>query len=207
MDAESRVALPAFSLELTLVLLFCASDPAMNELKSRAPLVSAAELDALLRGRHGDRTRTVDVFLPLRLWILLIFVSIAAVRLLFFTEDVAALFAKNHDAAADLAPYLYFRGWYLVVVTLIGVWSYTRSWYTGLVFGGLLLSSSVNFLFDAFSVYSFILTHPTPGSTAMLLIRVLLVILGVQCFRASGRLPEPKDRWNPLLFLKKPALH
>lgn len=179
----------------------------MNDLKRRAPLVSADELDALLRGRLGDRSETVDVFLPLRVWILLISVCIVTTRLLFFTDEVAAMYSKDQEAAAALAPYLYFRGWYLVVVSLICVWSYSRSWYTGLVFGGLLLSSSVNFLFDAFSVYSFILTHPTPESTAMVLIRVALMILGVQCFRSAGRLPQAKDRWNPLLFRRKPLVN
>jgi hypothetical protein len=143
--------------------------------------------------------------MPLRVWILLCAVSVVAVRLLFFTDDVAAVFAKTPEAAEALAPYLYFRGWWLVVVSLVGAWSYARSWYPGLVFGALLLSSSVNFLFDAFSVYAFILTHPSPGSTGMLLIRGILMIIGYQCFRRAGRIPAPSDRWNPLLFLKKTA--
>ena len=174
-------------------------------MKENNPLVSAAELEALLSGVGTDRATKVDVYFPMRMYFLVFVIGSWIIRLLFFTDGIAAQLTHSAETAAKLIPYLYFRGWFLVVVLFLGIYSYHNNWYPALVGGGFLLSSTVNFLFDSFSVYAEALSNPSGKVTLFLLLRFFAMYLVFLHFRNAGRLPPKHERWNLLLAWKKPT--
>jgi hypothetical protein len=173
--------------------------------KNSTPLVSADELEALLSGAGTERTSKVDVYFPLRMFFLSLIIGSWIIRLLFFTDGLAAQLTQSAETAAKLIPYLYFRGWFLVVILCVGLYSYNNNWYPALVGGGLLLSSTVNFLFDGFSVYAEALGNPSGKVTFFLLLRFFAMYLLFLQFRNAARIPLKHERWNLLLAWKKPA--
>jgi hypothetical protein len=174
-------------------------------MKEYKPLISADELEALLSGKGTERASSVDVYFPLRMYFLVFVIGSWIIRLLFFTDGVAAQLTQSAEAAAKLVPFLYFRGWFLAVILCVGIYSYHNNWYPGLVGGGFLLSSSINFLFDGFTVYAQVLGNPSIKVTLLLLLRfVAMYVLFLQ-FRNAGRVPPKHERWNLLLAWKKPT--
>jgi integral membrane sensor domain MASE1 len=98
-----------------------------------------------------------------------------------------------------LERFLYFRGWFLLVVLGIGIYSYLRGWYTAIVFSAFLLLGLVNLLFDLFTVYPEKLANPTPTFTVLMALRLLAVWCVYLTVRNASRLPDVKDRANILL--------
>jgi hypothetical protein len=175
-------------------------------MNDRQSVVSADELEALLSGAGTARTATIDVWYPLRTVIILLVIVSWIVRLLFFTDQLALTLANGVGDGKQLVPYLYFRGWFLFLICALGVFSYTRGWYPAIVYGGLLLSTTVNFLFDGFTVYAQVLASPAPKITFFLFFRVFALYLLYLHFRNAGRLPPPHERWNIFLPWKKSAV-
>lgn len=173
-------------------------------MKENRPLVSADELEALLSGTASGRASKVDVYFPLRMYFLVLVIGSWVVRLLFFTDEVSVQLTQSAEAAAKLVPYLYFRGWFLVLILCLGIYSYTHNWYPALVSGGLFLSATVNFLFDGFTVYAEALAHPSGKVTFFLLLRFLTMAVIFLQMRNAGRIPPKHERWNLLLAWKKP---
>ena len=168
------------------------------------PLVSAQELEALIEGWGTSKTRRVDRYYPLRSWFLILVVSIHGLWLLFFPERVASLLAIDPSIIEHLTGYLYFRGWYMLII-LGFILTYVRGWYVGIVFSALALLGVVNLMLDLFSLYPYRLSHPTAQFTVLMAIR----LLGLACVflnaRNAGRLPERKDRLNLFLFRRSPT--
>ncbi len=171
----------------------------------KSSLVSADELEALLSGVGTERAASVDVYFPLRSFFLLLLVGSWIIRLLFFTDSLAAQLTQSAEAAARLTPYLYFRGWFLVLILSVAFYAYHNNWYPALVYGGFFFSAAVNFLFDGFTVYTQVLSYPAPLSTFFLMLRFFAMYMVFQHFRNAGRIPPKHDRWNLLLPWKKPA--
>lgn len=171
-------------------------------MKENKPLVSAAELEALIQDWGAAPHRSVDKFFPLRFWFVFMLTVFYALRLLFAPEAMAAKLSAEPVEIARLSNFLYFRGWFVTVAVFIGTYAYFKNWYFGIVFFCVLLVGSVNFVFDLFNVYAEQLAQPTPLLTLMLLMRIMVLGLIYVSVKNASRMPEGKDRINILLPFK-----
>ena len=164
-----------------------------------APLVSAAELEALIANLGADSDASTDTWTPLRFWYLGLLVAGYVVALLLAPHLLAQNLSTDPQEVIRLARFLYFRGWFLFVVFGMGAYSYLRGWYTAIVFSSFLLLGLVNLLFDLFTVYPEKLANPTPSFTVLMVLRLLAVWCVYLTVRNASRLPDVKDRANILL--------
>ena len=171
--------------------------------KDEKPLVSIAELDALIGGWGSTAGQSVDKFYPLRFWYLLAIACGYAASLLFAPEFMAKTLSKEPVEIIRLSKFLYFRGWFLVVMIALGVYAYYKNWYLGIVFSIMLLLGGVNFVFDLFNVYAERLAQPTPRFTLMLLLRVAALWCVYMSIKNVSRIPAFEDRFNLLLPFKR----
>ena len=167
-----------------------------------APLVSAAELEALIANLGADSDAPTDTWTPLRFWYLGALVAVYVVALLMAPHLLAKNLSTDPQEVIRLERFLYFRGWFLFIVLGIGLYSYLRGWYTAIVFSAFLLVGVVNLLFDLFTVYPEKLANPTPSFTVLMVLRLLALWSVYLTVRNASRLPDVKDRANILLPFK-----
>lgn len=173
-------------------------------MKENKPLVSVQELEALMGG-WGESLgpASVDKFFPLRMYILLFFCLCAITVLLFFTDSVAADLSNSIEKANDFKAYIYFRGWFILVLTLVVFNAYRSGQYVAIIFGVILIIASMNFISDLFIVYADRLKNITPYFTLMLLGRLIalwFLFLGIKNVK---RLPEKGQRFDILLPFRR----
>lgn len=171
------------------------------------PLVSAAELDALILEWGYNPNQSIDRFFPVRFWYLAALAFLNSMWLLFFTDDIAKLMTSDPTELVRMGRFLYFRGWFLMGVWAMGVYSYLRNWYTGIVFSSMFMVGCVNFVFDLFNIYAEALANPTPRITLMLIVRIVGLWFVYITVKNSSRMPDVKDRMNILLPFKKDIRH
>lgn len=167
------------------------------------PLVSAAELEALIQDWGALAHPKVDRFFPLRFWFLLAIAALYAGWLLFAPDFLPRTLSKDPTEIARLGNFLYFRGWFLVLMITLGVYAYYKNWYLGLIFSAMLLVGSVNFVFDLFNVYAERLSQPTPRLTLMMLLRLTALWFLYLSVKNISRLPAGLDRFNLLLPFRR----
>lgn len=102
-----------------------------------------------------------------------------------------------------MGRFLYFRGWFIIVILIFGLYAYFKNWYPAIVFGALFLIACVNFVFDLFNVYANVIAHPTPRTTLMLIIRLIALWFVYLNVKNASRLPDVKDRINVMLIFRK----
>ena len=85
------------------------------------PLVTAAELEALIQDWGAVSPTVVDPFFPLRFWFLLGIATFYAGWLLFAPDFLAHTLSKDPSEITRLNNFLYFRGWFLTVMIVLGV--------------------------------------------------------------------------------------
>lgn len=168
-------------------------------------LVSAAELEALMRDWGAAPNQTVDKFFPLRFWYLVTIGVFYFFWLLFFTNTAVHLMSADPVEMARMGRFLYFRGWFILLILIIGLYAYFKNWYPAIVFGSLFLVACVNFVFDFFNVYANVIANPTPRTTFMFILRLIALWFVYLNIKNSGRLPDIKDRMNLLLPFRKSA--
>ncbi len=159
-------------------------------------LISPEEMQALM---GEDRRGRVDVYFPLRVWYLIGTCSIYALGLIFSSHHMARLLASDLSLVDRLDAYLLFRGWFVVLATVFGLWAYARNWKTKPVFSGLFLISLVNLTSDLFIVYPERLAHPTWSFALLFAMRLLAIVALFYCAKNARRLPAPEQRFNLLL--------
>lgn len=167
------------------------------------PLVTAAELEALIQDWGAQPHPSVDRFFPLRFWYLCGIALLYAGWLLFASDVLAQTLSKDPTEIARLSNFLYFRGWFLAVMVVLGVYAYYKNWYLGLIFSAMLLVGSVNFVFDLFNVYAERLSQPTPRLTLMMILRLTALWFMYLSVKNISRLPPGLDRFNLLLPFKR----
>lgn len=168
------------------------------------PLVSAAELDALIMSWGENPTAPpIDKYFPLRFWFLILVPFSYSMWLLFFTENVAMRMTSDPSEIIRMSRFLYFRGWFILIAIIVGLYSYINNWYLGITFLSMFLVGCVNFTFDLFNIYAEVLNNPSPRITAMFTLRIIGVWFIFLTFKNSSRIPELKDRFNPLLPFRK----
>ncbi|MBD8051464.1 hypothetical protein [Limnohabitans radicicola] len=164
-----------------------------------APLVSAAELEALIAKLGADAEAPIDTWTPLRFWYLGLIVASYVVALLLAPQVLANHLSTDPQEVIRLERFLYFRGWFLFIVLGLGLYSYLRGWYTAIVFSAFLVLGVVNLMFDLFTVYPEKLANPTPLFTVLMVLRLLALWSVYLTVRNVSRLPDVKDRANILL--------
>ena len=96
------------------------------------PLVSAEELDALIKG-WGPVRHSVDRFFPVRFWVLITIAAIYTYLTLFDANQMAARVAHDPAETNRIANYLYFRGWFLLGAAAVLIYAYVKNWYLGIL--------------------------------------------------------------------------
>lgn len=172
-----------------------------NERKN--PLVTAVELEALIRDWGAQPGTSVDRFFPFRFWYLLLITAGYGLWLLFSADTIALALSSHPTDISRLTKFLYFRGWFIAVILSIGGYSYFKNWYPAIVFSAIFLVGCVNFAFDLFNVYAEILAKPTPKTTLMLFLRIIALWFLFLSVRNASRLPDLKDRLNIFLPFKR----
>lgn len=172
-------------------------------MKQDKPIVSAAELDALIQGWGSMSNQSVDRFFPLRFWFVTLITVFYCVYLLFWTDAVAQRMTSDPAEVVRMGRFLYFRGWFLLVVIVLGLYAYLRNWYTAIVFSALFLLGCVNLVFDMFNVYAEVIARPTPRVTIMLMLRLTALWFIYLSVKNVSRMPDVKDRMNVLLIFKR----
>jgi len=172
-------------------------------MKKTNSLVSAAELDALIQGWGASPSQSVDRFFPLRFWYLLLIAFFYCIYLLFWTDSVVQRMTSEPAEMVRMGRFLYFRGWFLLIMIMLGLYAYLRSWYPAIVLSGLLLMGCVNFVFDLFNVYAEVIARPTPRVTVLLMLRLTALWFLYLSIKNSSRMPDLKDRMNLWLMFKR----
>lgn len=167
------------------------------------PIVSAAEFEALVQDWGREPYLDVDKFAPIRFWFLFALIFITAGWLLFNSNTIAQSLATDPQAVKKLQIFLYFRGWFLIVVLTIGSYAYLRNWFPSITFSIALLVSLTNLVSDIFTVYPERLANPTPFFTFLLLLRITGIWFLYLMVKNSSRFPRGRDRWNIFLPFKK----
>jgi len=167
------------------------------------PLVSAAELEALIQDWGAGPNKLVDKFYPLRCGYIFALTFFYCIWLLFWTDSAVHRMTSDPAEMVRIGRFLYFRGWFIAVIMMVGLYAYLANWYPAIVFGGLLLVTCVNFVFDLFNVYAEVIAHPTPRTTLMLILRLIALWFVYLNVKNSSRFPDTKDRMNVLLMFRK----
>ncbi|MEY2621103.1 MAG: hypothetical protein RIT26_923 [Pseudomonadota bacterium] len=167
--------------------------------KSHETLISPDEWQALM----GQSQRgLVDVYYPLRVWFLIGTCFMYSVALILSSHHLAHLLASDHSLIDRLGLYLLFRGWFVVVATIFGLWAYAKAWHAQPIFWGLFLISLVNLFSDLFIVYPERLSHPTWGFVTLFIWRLLAIVALFFCAKNVHRLPSAAQRFNLFLPLR-----
>ena len=169
------------------------------------PLVSAEELDALIKG-WGPVRHSVDRFFPVRFWVLITIAAIYTYLTLFDANQMAARVAHDPAEINRVANYLYFRGWFLLGAAAVLIYAYVKNWYLGILSLCTFIVGVANLVSDIFNIYWEALPSPTPAFTVMLLVRVAALWLVFINLRNASSLPEGMDRFNILLPFRKSSL-
>ncbi len=161
-----------------------------------SPLVTAAELEALIARSGPANADPVDRFYPLRVWFLILMTSGYALVLLLFPYTIAG-WIPQENLQPQMTRYFYLRGWGQLLALVLGLYAYLRSWYPGLIFGGMGLVAFSMLLVDLVIVYPPFLARPTPMFTILFALR----ILGIACLFLNmlncQRLPPAGQRLHP----------
>lgn len=170
---------------------------------TNTPLLSVAELEALIQAWSGKPNQSVDKLFPIKFWFVISVAAGYCVWLLFAPDKVALMMATEPVEIARLSRFLYFRGWFLLVMIILSLYVYSQDKFIAIYSSSCLMLSSLNLVFDLFNVYGANLSRPTPELTVLLIIRVAAVAMMYSIVRHSGRVPEVKDRFNVGLPFKR----
>ena len=167
------------------------------------PRITNDELDALAFNSVSNNPITIDKWAPLRFWLAFVVMAAFAIWLLTSPVEIASTLTKIPAEEIKLSAYLYFRGWFLVSAITLGAYAYIKNWHTGLVLGGLTALSVVNTMFDMLTIFPDLLAKRSPFFTAIVVIRVSVMLLVISLVTNRHRLPTERDRLNLLLPFKK----
>lgn len=126
------------------------------------PLVTAAELEALIHNWGASPNKSIDKFYPARLIFNFVVMALAAFWLLIDSENIARTLSVDADNIERIKNYLYFRGWFVLGILTLGCYAYFQSWYPAIVFSCCLLIGAMNLVSDLFTIYPERLANPTP---------------------------------------------
>jgi len=167
------------------------------------PLVTVAELEALIHNWGASPGKPVDRFYALRLAINFVVMVLAATWLLMDPESIARTLSTDADNMVRIKSYLYFRGWFVFGILGVGCYAYFKNWYPAIVFSCCLLIGAMNLISDLFTIYPERLANPTPFFTSFLLIRIVLLWVMYMSVKNASRMPSGIDKINFFLPFKR----
>lgn len=172
------------------------------------PIVSAAELEALISGWGRQGTDDVDRFYPLRMAFLFLAVTGFAMVLLLLPSEVARQVATPGSGLSleRATRFFYVRGWVQLLTVLLGLYAYFRAWYPGLVFGALGLTAGVLLVVDLLIIYPPFADGPSVVFTGVIALRLLAVACLFLNMLNGLRLPQGRQRLDLLLFLRRQSV-
>lgn len=170
---------------------------------SRKPIISAAELEALIQDWGSTSDRAVDKFYTLRLAFNVIVMGTAAIWLLMDPIGIARTLSNSPEEIDRISSYLYFRGWFMSGLLFIGFYAYFKNWYPTILFCCSLLLGAMNLVSDLFTIYPDQLAKPSAGFTLILMVRLALLWVMFMSIKNASRMPDLRDRINPFLFLNR----
>ena len=170
---------------------------------TNTPLLSVAELEALIQVWGGKPNQSFDKMFPIKFWFVMSVATGYCVWLLFSPDRVAMMMATEPAEIARLSRFLYFRGWFLLIMIISAIYFYSKDKYIAIYSSFCFMLGSMNLVFDLFNVYGANLSRPTPELTILLIIRVAALCTMYSIVRHSGRVPEVKDRFNVFLPFRR----
>jgi len=176
-------------------------------MKEQKPLVSAAELEALIQNWGSSPDKSIDKFYIVRLAFNVSVMLCGAFWLLMDPLGIAQTLSSDPENIERVVSYLYFRGWFILGILILGFYSYFKNWYPAIVFCCCLLLGAMNLVSDLFTLYPERLTKPTPFFTLLLLVRLSLLWVMYMSIKNVSRMPHAKDRINVFLPFKRTAGH
>ncbi|WP_353485231.1 hypothetical protein [Haliscomenobacter sp.] len=165
--------------------------------------VTSAELEALIQGWGASPEKSIDQFYPLRFWYIFFLALFYSIWLLFANDSAVQRMTTDATDSVRMGRFLYFRGWFILCIIVLGSYAYFKNWYPAIVMSALFLMACVNLVFDLFNVYAAALSQPTPQLTLMILARIIAITFLYLCVKNSSRLPNLGDRANLLLIFKR----
>ncbi len=164
---------------------------------NKKPLVSTEELNALL-GSWSERSsgNQVDKFFPLRFWFIAAFTVFGGMALLLNAEEIAMRLTSDENFSDRLRKMLYFRGWFVFTIILVGVYVYVRDKYIPLFSLIFLIVSISNLIFDMTVIFPDRFSEPTPFFTITLILRILAIWCVFLNFKNCFNIPKLQDRFN-----------
>jgi hypothetical protein len=163
---------------------------------TNTPLLTVAELEALLQVWGGRTNQSVDKIFPVKFWFVLAVAMGYCGWLLFAPGTVATMLATEPAEILRLSRFLYFRGWFLLLMVIMTLYFFYKNKYIAIFSSFCFMLGCMNFVFDLFNIYGGNLSRPTPGLTILLIIRIAALGAMYSIVRHSGRVPEVKDRFN-----------
>jgi hypothetical protein len=172
-------------------------------MKENNQLVTLQDLNDLIGALGKKAHHQIDNFYPLRFWYIVIIAFFYAFNLLLTPGEVASRLAIEPVEIARLTKYIYFRGWFIIIITAIAAYAYLRDRYFNIIIFCMFLIGSMNFIFDFFTVYYGQIGTPTNLLTAIIMLRLSVILVVFVSIKNLSRIPEKKDRLNLLLPFRK----
>jgi hypothetical protein len=172
-------------------------------MSSSKPLVTVAELEALIHKWGASPGQSTDRFYLPRLAFNFVVMVVGAFWLLMDADSIARTLSAGADNIDRIKSYLYFRGWFVLGILILGCYAYFKNWYPALVFSCCLLIGAMNLISDLFNIYPERLASPTPAFTGLLLIRIVLLWVMFMSVKNASRMPMGKDKINFLLSFRR----
>ena len=163
-------------------------------MKEQKPLVTLAELEALVQDWGASSATLPDRFYTVRLAFNVLVMITAALWLLLDAHGIALTLSTDPQAIERIQGYLYFRGWFMLGILALGSYAYLKNWYPALAFSCCFVIGAMNLVSDLFTVYPERLDNPTPFFTVSLMVRLVLLWVMYKSVRNASRMPDVKDR-------------
>ena len=167
------------------------------------PLITVAELDALIHNWGASPGQSIDKFYLPRLAFNFVVMVVGGFWLLMDADSIAHALSVDADNIDRIKSYLYFRGWFVLGILTLGCYAYFKNWYPAMVFSCCLLIGAMNLISDLFNIYPERLASPTPAFTWLLLTRIVLLWVMYMSVKNASRMPMGKDKINFLLLFRR----
>jgi hypothetical protein len=150
-----------------------------------------------------DNAGQTDPFFPLRFWFVGLIVIGYGVYLLFWTKEIASNSLPAGYDSRQLMDYLYFRGWFLLMVFFVYAMAYIKGKFIGLISFVLLCIGCLNFVLDLFSIFEYQLKNPTPRLVLLHLVRLTCLWMLFLNIKNLSRIPAGTQRFDVLLPFRR----
>jgi len=170
----------------------------------KKPLLSTEELNALIGSwSPSSDGRQIDKFFPLRFWYLFVLTLLSGVGLLLNADGLAQNLTADPNFVERLRYMLYFRGWFIMAIIVLGGYVYIKDRFIPLYSFGFLIIALVNFFFDMVAIFPERLSSPTHLFTFSLIARILAIWCIFLNLRNCNNIPSVKNRFNIKLAFAK----